>query len=553
MKKTLLIYICIFFCLKTAAQNVYLSVEGATKTETATIDSIGYAKAHPNAKSLKAETERLATQLYAAGFFESQISANIKLNDSTYLFQYELGSRIANIKVATKLLSESEKDLLNITEDTINLSPAGIENFMAGKLTLLEQKGYALSQLQLTNYTRKNNTLTTTLQLTLEKKRSVDNLVIEGYPKFPESIRRSILKQYKKKPFNKDNIQKIYQTFNNLRFVSLPRYPEILFKQDTTTIYVYAQKANANTFDGFIGFSNDEQQKLKLNGYLDLTLINTLNSGEKFNLYWKNNGQKQSTFNTSLELPYIFKSPIGIKGDLQIFRQDSTFQNTVSNINLAYYFKYNTKLLLGRSATTSVSTTQTDTSLSGYNSKFWTATYETAAYDNRYTFFPERYTLYIRYGNGKRDSDKGNSDQYFAQATADYNAPLNNKNLIYLKTQLYYLNSQNFVVNELQRFGGINSIRGFNENILQGDMYSFVMTEYRYIASENLCLHSIFDVGYYQDHATNQNNGLFSIGFGAKIFTSNGIFNIIYANGTEKSQNVKLSNSIVHVSFKTKF
>lgn len=553
MKKTLLIYICIFFCLKTAAQNVYLTAEGATKTETATIDSIGYAKVHPNAKSLKTETERLAAQLYAAGFFESQISANIKLNDSTYLFQYKLGSRIANIKVATKLLSESEKDLLNITEDTINLSPAGIENFMAGKLTLLEQKGYALSQLQLTNYTRKNNTLNTTLQITLEKKRSVDNLVIEGYPKFPESIRRNILKQYKKKPFNKDNIQKIYQTFNNLRFVSLPRYPEILFKQDTTTIYVYAQKANANTFDGFIGFSNDEQQKLKLNGYLDLTLINTLNSGEKFNLYWKNNGQKQSTFNTSLELPYIFKSPIGIKGDLQIFRQDSTFQNTVSNINLAYYFKYNTKLLLGRSATTSVSTTQTDTSLSGYNSKFWTATYETAAYDNRYTFFPEHYTLYIRYGNGKRDSDKGNSDQYFAQATADYNAPLNNKNLIYLKTQLYYLNSQNFVVNELQRFGGINSIRGFNENILQGDMYSFVMTEYRYIASENLCLHSIFDVGYYQDRATNQNNGLFSIGFGAKISTSNGIFNIIYANGTEKSQNVKLSNSIVHVSFKTKF
>lgn len=542
-----------FFCLKTAAQNVYLKAEGATKKETTTIDSIGYAKVHSNAKSLKTETERLATQLYAAGFFESQISANIKLNDSTYLFQYKLGSRIANIKVETKLLSKSEKDLLNITEDTIYLSPAGIENFMSSKLSLLEQKGYPLSHLQLTNYIRKKNTLTTTLQLTTEKKRSVDNLIIEGYPKFPESIRRNILKQYKKKPFNKDNLQKIYQTFNNLRFVSLPRYPEILFKQDTTTIYVYAQKVNANTFDGFIGFSNDEQQKLKLNGYLDLTLINTLNNGEKFNLYWKNNGQKQSTFNTSLELPYIFKSPIGIKGDLQIFRQDSTFQNTVSNINLAYYFKYNTKLLLGRSATTSVSTAQTNTSLSGYNSKFWTATYETAAYDNRYTFFPERYTLYIRYGNGKRDSDKGNSSQYFAQATADYNAPLNNKNLIYLKTQLYYLNSQNFVVNELQRFGGINSIRGFNENILQGDMLSFLMTEYRYIASENLCLHSIFDVGYYQDHATNQNNRLFSIGFGAKISTSNGIFNIIYANGTEKSQNLKLSNSIVHVSFKAKF
>ncbi len=424
---------------------------------------------------------------------------------------------------------------------------------MQRNLALMEQQGYALSNLQLVDYTKKGNTLTATLQVAAEKKRAIDNIAIEGYPKFPEGIRRNIMRQYKKKPFNKNNLQRIYNDFNNLRFVTLPRYPEILFKQDTTTIYVYAQKARPNTFDGFIGFSNDDQNKLRFNGYLDLALINTLNNGEKFNLYWKNNGEKQSTFNTSLELPYIFKSPIGIKGALQIFRQDSTFQNTVTDINLGYYFSYNSKVYMGRATTQSTSTQASTSLLSGYSSKFWTATYELSTYRSGELLFPQQSFLSIRTGTGNRDSEAGNSSQYFGQLTAWYNLYLNRRNVINLKNHSYYLNSKNYVTNELQRFGGINSIRGFNENSLQANLYSLLMAEYRYFASENLYIHSITDYGYFQDEATNVNNKLFSIGFGMGLLTNSGLFNIIYANGNFGGQNIKLSNSIVHISFKTNF
>ncbi len=43
---------------------------------------------------------------------------------------------------------------------------------------------------------------------------------------------------------------------------------------------------------------------------------------------------------------------------------------------------------------------------------------------------------------------------------------LNSKNSIFIKNQSYYLQSDSYVINELYRFGGINSIRGFNENSL---------------------------------------------------------------------------------------
>lgn len=553
MKNPLLKYILLFFCLKSAAQNLYLKTEGRNTKETTTLDSLGYAKIHPNAKSIKTEADNLTSKLYNAGYLEAMITDNIKTNDSTFLFRYRLGERIQTIKVYTGKLTDKEKLLLNIYSDTISINPTETAAYMDRTLALLEQQGYPLSNLQLTNHTKKGSTLTATLNISIEKKRTVDNIVIEGYPKFPEGIRRNILRQYKKKPFNKNNLQRVYNDFNSLRFVTLPRYPEILFKQDTTNIYVYTEKAHPNTFDGFIGFSNDNQSKLRLNGYLDLTLINTLNNGEKFNLYWKNNGEKQSTFNTSLELPYMFKSPIGAKASLQIFRQDSTFQNTVTDINLGYYFSYNSKAYLGRSTTQSTSTQTTSALLSAYNNKFWTATYELSTYKAGELLFPQQCYLFIKSGAGSRDSEAGNSSQYFGQVNAMYNFYLNRRNIINLKNHSYYLNSQNYVVNELQRFGGINSIRGFNENSLQANLYSLLMAEYRYFASENLYIHSITDYGYYQDEATNVNNKLFSIGFGMGLLTNSGLFNIIYANGNFGGQNIKLSNSIVHVSFKTNF
>ena len=50
---------------------------------------------------------------------------------------------------------------------------------------------------------------------------------------------------------------------------------------------------------------------------------------------------------------------------------------------------------------------------------------------------------------------------------------LNYKNSIYLKNSTQLLNSENYLTNELFRFGGINSIRGFNENSIDASFIQF--------------------------------------------------------------------------------
>jgi hypothetical protein len=540
--------------LQATAQNLYLKAEGKNARETKILDSVSYQKVHPNAKGIQTEANRLSSALQQAGYLESQITGNLKANDSSFIFMYIVGSKTKSLVIHTNLVGHKEKTLLTLNQDSINIPLAEAENFMNRSLALLEQQGYPLSTLQLTNYKKTKNNLNATLTVTLGKNRRLDDIVLEGYPKFPEGIRRNILRQYRKKTFNKENLQRVYNDFNSLRFVTQPRYPEILFKQDTTKVYVYLEKARPNTFDGFIGFSNDDQDKVRLNGYLDLQLINVLNTGEKLNLYWKSDGNKQTTFNLGMELPYMFKSPIGAKASLKIFKQDSTFQNTVTDLNLGYYFNYNSKLYLGYQKTQSTNIQNTNSgNLSDYNSKFWTSTFDFASYNSNDFLFPQRASLYIKGGLGNRDSETGNSSQYFTQLNAAYNIYLNKKNIINIRTQNFYLKSNNYIINELQYFGGINSIRGFNENSLQGNLYSLLLAEYRFVAAENIYIHTITDYGYYQDEAASTKNRLLGLGFGFGLLTNNGLFNIIYANGTTNSQNIKLSNSIVHISFKTSF
>ena len=314
------------------------------------------------------------------------------------------------------------------------------------------------------------------------------------------------------------------------------------------------EKTKPNTFDGYIGFTNDEKKKLVFSGYLDLVLNNILNSGEKLSLYWKSDGQDQKTFNLGVELPYIFKSPLGIKAQLNIFKQDSTFQNTKTAIDLGYYFNYNTRLYLGYQSTESSDIKNLNSAtLSDFTNDYLTTALEFIDFKNDDFLFPEKTSFDFKIGLGKRDSKQVSDNQFFGSLFLKHNFYLNEKNIVNFKSQNFYLQSNYYIVNELQRFGGINSIRGFNENSLQANLFGSILTEYRYVLTPNLYVHTIIDYGYLKDTTSKSNENLLGLGFGFGLLSKNGLFNLVYANGTANNQVIKISNSIVHISFKAVF
>ena len=271
-------------------------------------------------------------------------------------------------------------------------------------------------------------------------------------------------------------------------------------------------------------------------------------------MYWKSDGKNQKTFNTAIELPYLFNSPLGLKAQLNIFKQDSIFQNTKTAVALGYLFNYNTRLYLGYQTTESSDIQNLNTSkISDFNNSFTTLNLEFSKYKSGEFLFPEKTKIAFKTGLGSRTAKLIANKQVFLSLDLKHTIYLNPKNVIQIKSQNYYLNSNDYIINELYRFGGINSIRGFNENSLQANLLSSLLTEYRYILAPNLYVHTLMDYGYFEDKANNTGETLLGLGFGFGLLTKNGLFNLIYANGSVKNQPIKSSNSIVHISFKTNF
>jgi len=554
-----------YFGTNCFAQTYQLKIIGNSTSENKIIDSLKYNSVHTNVKAINDEVNTISERLSKIGYIENQVLENTKENDSIYTAKFRLGERIKSIHIYIGRNREINNIVsLDKKKDTLILPYSEIETFLNNTLQKLEQNGFALAKLKLINIQKKNNSLYTELQFESGQQRQLNSIVVkfeESNKKnsFPEGHLKQINRKYHNSTFNQDVVRKIHDDFDKFRFVNQIKNPEILFTKDTTKVYVYLEKRKSNTFDGFIGFLNNENNKLVFNGYLDLTLENTLRAGEQFSLYWKSDGNNQKTFKTSIDLPYIFKSPIGLKAQIYIFKQDSIYQNTKTSIDLGYFADYNTRIYLGYQSTESSDIQNTNNStISDYKNSFLTANLEYSKFDFENSTFPKKTSLSITMGLGKRTTTDlaetaGSSKQTYIHINAMHNFFLNKKNCFNINYQNYFLKSDTYIINELYRFGGINSIRGFAENSLQANFMTAIITEYRYIISRDLYLHSIIDYGYYQDDSSNNKGNLLGFGLGMGVQTRNGLLKLAIANGSTKTQQIKFYNTIINICYNVKF
>jgi len=550
--KTLLIYISILFCGISHSQELLLRAIGSNEMETKIIDSLNYKKKHSDALSVLNTSREIEKKLQHKGYLTCRISNYEKENDSVFLFNYELGTKTHYLYIYTKNQTFINQNNI-IRNDTIKIEIAKTQSFLEQTTLKASEYGFPLAKVQLKNFEVVNGKLTAVLDVETNQIRKVDEIIINGYDKFPKSHLLNLERIYKNKPFNDQNVNKIKSDIENFRFTRTTRNPEVLFTEDSTKIYLYLEKAASNQFDGFIGFSNDNQDNFTLNGYVDLLLNNALNSGERIFLFWKNDGNQQTTLNAGFDLNYLFNSPIAFKSEFQIFRQDSTFQNTKTGFDIGYIFKNYNKIFMGYENNQSSGSNISSSSVPDFKSNFITTSFEGNYFNSKNSFFPEKTSLYGKLGFGNRNLIDNKEEQIYITTDIAHNFYLNPKNIFYVRNLNFYLKSENYFINELFRFGGVQSIRGYRENSLQSSFLSSIITEYRYLISESIYVHSITDYGYSEDKATNLKTQLYGFGFGFGLKTRSGLLNLMYANGTDGNSEFKLSNSIVHISLKSTF
>ena len=543
------------------AQNLHLSIEAEKPISDGLLDSLNTQFGFKDYLSLKREVDTFHFKLEQIGYIENELQSLQKKNDSSYVAIFFFGKKYNSIKVFYSKKDFDKKELLQITseitDDYFILPFEEIESSLQKLNTLKTDKGNVFAKLRLEKIKKENNTsLSAHLILEGGPKRTIDGIVIKGYEKFPKSFLKYYAGIKTGIIFNQKKIVTKSELLNTLGFVSNIKPPEALFKKDSTTVYFYLKKQNNNLFDGILGFATDEEtQKLKFNGYLNLELNNNLNFGEQFILNYKADGNDQQNFRVKANLPFLFRTPFGLGLELKIFKRDSTFVTTEQQVRITYQINTSSNSYIGYKSYDS-SNLQDEIfagpPIEDFNSKFLTLGISYSKKQNN-TLFPIKSHIALDSEIGTRELKNSKESQFRVSSIFSYIFNLNFKNSIYLQNTSSVLSSDTYLTNELFRFGGINSIRGFNENSIDASLYTVLNTEYRYQFNEGMYLHSIIDFAYFENQTLLLKQKLYSFGFGMGLNTKAGIFKFNIANGNSDDQDFSFSNTKIHLSLSSRF
>ncbi|MGJ8666819.1 MAG: POTRA domain-containing protein [Patiriisocius sp.] len=521
-------------------------------------DSLNFENKHKNYKSISDEAKSVYSKLQRFGYIESRLDTIQRINDSVFNAQFFFGNKYEMITVfydPARFRKQDIKSISNFSNETYFTIPISeVEKALSNLNANQAENGNAFARLKLTDFKNDNGELSARLNSESGQKRTIDSIAIKGYDKFPKSFIKYYAGIKKGKPFDQKKLVEQNDALSSLGFVNTLKAPEALFRKDSTVVYFYLEKRKFNNFDGILGFAtNEETNNIEFNGYLNLELNNNLNYGEQLLFNYKADGNDQRNFRIKTTFPYIAKTPLGVSLELKIFRRDTTFSNTAQSANISYQLNPRTNVTAGYSGRTS-SNLLGDISMGieDYEAKYVTAGLNYMK-PQRSLLFPLKSNLAISLAQGNRTTDTAKENQTITENDISHILSLNENNSVFIRNTTSILFSETYLTNELFRFGGIQSIRGFTENSIDATLFSVLNTEYRYLLNTTSYIHSIIDVGYFENEVIQQKEKLYSFGLGLGVSTKAGILNLNIANGNLDNQDFKFANTKIHVSLTSRF
>ncbi len=416
-------------------------------------------------------------------------------------------------------------------------------------------QGYVFNRVKSQFKGMKNDIPQVELTVIKSDQRKIDGIVFKGYEKVPKRFIRNLEKQYLGKNYQENTLVKLNHSLQNHTFLILDKPPQTLFTKDSTSIYLFAQKKKSNSFDGIIGFGNDKTEKFTFNGSLNLHFRNMFNGFETVNIFWQRNPDKGQTFDLQTDIPYLFKSNIGGNFKVNIFRQDSTYANV--KLTPAFYLHLKNNQKIGLRGTFETSTILDSLYVQGkdYDKKGIGLWYDYSEPSEVELFlYKTRLRAEADYITTNYSSQNLTANQTNIYLSGERNFHLKGNNYLNLRAEIALLNSKNnFAVNELLRFGGWNSLRGFNENSLYADLYYFGTAEYRYLVGSQ----AFFDIFGQYGELHNKNLGLkpkmYSFGLGFNFILPIGLMSFQISNGNEFGNAIKFGDTKIHWGILSRF
>ena len=485
------------------------------------------------------------------GYFGAKVDSFLKLDSLNYQVSISKNQKVKYVDILNK--DELDENILKI------LNNYSLENGLvkfekidsvAKEISeILSELGYPFSEISFKNL-ESINPLVVSLEIDINygTKRNIDKVVVQGYENFPKNFINNIFKPGKNKSLDVDKALAQSNLIDKSRFARNKRNPEILFTKDSTALYLYIEKIRRNSFDGFISFNSDENSgKINVEGYAKISLNNTFNLGENINFDFKSQKNRDRALNSNIYLPYILGSALNLNYGLNLTQRDSTFTSNENIIDVDMNFR-NLRAGLGFQINNSTVDTEAQ-NVEDFKSRSINIFSDYTLVDDEDILIPDLFKISFRFGTGLKEQslEKTNFNKFSIELYKKFN--FSSKLKFQTKIFREEINSKNLVNNELLRFGGSNSIRGFDDNSIFTDGYTLLNSSLNFYINDTIYIYTIFDVANYSNDILNIEQDIYSGGFGFSSITKNGIVSISYSKGNNWGNRFNLKNAKINVIF----
>ena len=512
-------------------------------------------KIFDNYKDLVLSVEDTLISLKKRGNLEAEVKSFIMVDSLNYEVQINKNQKIKYVKISN--LSDLDNDVLNILNvyklENGLVKFEEIDEILSEISKKLSRKGFPFATLAFKNRDLiTSSTLESDLLIDYGDKRFLDKVVVKGYEDFPKNFKKNIFKLKKDKLLDLEQALDKSKLINRTKFARNSRDPEILFTKDSTSLFLYLEKIRKNSFDGFISFDTDENSgKINIQGYAKISLNNTFNAGENINFDFNALKNRDRSLKSNINIPYFLGSAFNVNYTLNLIQKDSTYTSNENIIDIDVNLN-KTNLGLGFQKNKSDSGIETE-NIKSFDSKLFNVFSEYLIIDEGDKFNPEFFKLSLRYGLGKKEqlNNITSISKYKLEISKKFNISKRFKfQPLIIKEKI---NSKNLVNNELLRFGGGNSIRGFDDNSIFSDSYTLLKTNLNYYLNDTIYIYTIFDIANYTDNILNIEKDIYSGGFGFSTLTENGLISVNYSKGNNWGNSFNLKNAKINVIFLTFF
>ncbi|MFP4504221.1 MAG: BamA/TamA family outer membrane protein [Cyclobacteriaceae bacterium] len=545
------------------------------------LNSYAVSVRQPDSLSVKSAISQLISQLQMDGYFEAKAEMPVQTGQDHWEVVLQLGPRYQWAYLLPGNLDPVMQEKSGFRERFFLNRPfaySDIQKLMDRIITAAENEGFPFASLRLSNIRINESQVQAEIDYKPGPYITFGKLHIHGTDKVKADFLASSLRVPEGSAYSEKKLQQLTGHLKNIPYLDQAEEIEVRFQNDEAELHLALSDRESNQVDALLNFLPNENKpgQLLLTGRAEILLNNLMRSGKQLQLQWQRLQLASQQLLLSYQHPYLLRTPLQAGLSFRLLKEDTLFINRDLQLGFSYPLSKGGSLGISTSMRNSsllseraVDQQRTEPmQLADFSLLSLQVNWQLSKLDD--VHFPAKgIATDIELGMGRKMmsektfiSTDMEAPSTLWQITAEAN--LRQYHRIGKTWSLYHrmsgawTDARQLFLNDLYRLGGLNSLRGFNDNFFFASAYALSNLELRLLleqtADEQSFLYLFYDQAWLM-HGVGETYLDFPLGLGGgmSISTGAGNFMIAYALGKQQGKPLDVNLSKIHFGYVSHF